>query len=177
MAHRTRLSSRTAAPISSVATAALIVAAMLLAPPTAARGETGSAKPLLYAQATPPQQSTATPKGAAAGATEATAETVEQRITSLRAALQITREQDAKWQAVAQAMRQNAAAMEKLTAEIGTRARTSLTAVDDLQLYQTFAQAHVDGLKNLIDDFKALYAAMPDAQKSIADQVFRAAGE
>jgi hypothetical protein len=36
-----------------------------------------------------------------------------------------------------------------------------MTALDDLNTYRKFAQAHVDGLKNLIDDFKALYDSMP----------------
>ena len=49
----------------------------------------------------------------------------------------------------------------------------NMTAVEDLKTYQKFAQAHVDGLKNLISSFDTLYAAMPDAQKKIADEVFR----
>ena len=49
----------------------------------------------------------------------------------------------------------------------------NMTAVDDLKTYQKFAQAHVDGLKNLLSHFEAFYAAMPDAQKKIADEVFR----
>ena len=47
-----------------------------------------------------------------------------------------------------------------------------MTAVGDLKMYQKFAQAHVDGLKNLISSFDKLYAGMPDAQKKIADEVF-----
>ena len=39
-------------------------------------------------------------------------------------------------------------------------------------MYQKFAQAHVDGLKNLIASFDKLYAGMPDTQKKIADEVF-----
>jgi protein CpxP len=49
----------------------------------------------------------------------------------------------------------------------------NMTAVDDLKMYQKFAQAHVDGLKNLISSFETLYNSMPDAQKKIADQVFK----
>jgi hypothetical protein len=48
-----------------------------------------------------------------------------------------------------------------------------MTAVDDLKSYQKHAQAHVDGLKNLIASFATLYAAMSDDQKRIADDVFR----
>ena len=49
-----------------------------------------------------------------------------------------------------------------------------MTALDDLKNYQKVTQAHVDGLKNLIASFEALYAAMPDDQKKTADHVFRA---
>jgi periplasmic protein CpxP/Spy len=51
-----------------------------------------------------------------------------------------------------------------------------MTAIQDLQNYQQFAQAHVDGLKNLISAFSTLYNAMPDAQKKVADQVFLTSG-
>ena len=102
---------------------------------------------------------------------------MEQRIASLHTALKITPDEDAKWNAGAQAMRENAVAMDKLVAESRTKAPQSMSAVDDLILYQKFSQAHVDGLKNLISSFSTLYAAMPDAQKKIADSVFVAAHE
>jgi hypothetical protein len=52
------------------------------------------------------------------------------------------------------------------------RRRMNLSAVDDLKTYEKFAQAHVDGLKNLISAFTSLYDTMPDAQKKVADKVF-----
>ena len=61
-------------------------------------------------------------------------------------------------------MRENAAAMDKLIAANRTTPPQNMTAVEDLKMYQKFAQAHVDGLKNLISSFDKLYAAMPDAQ-------------
>jgi hypothetical protein len=64
--------------------------------------------------------------------------------------------------------------MDTLVASGRTTAPQSMTAVEDLKTYQKFAQAHVDGLKNLISSFEDLYAAMPDAQKKIADEVFGA---
>jgi hypothetical protein len=67
----------------------------------------------------------------------------------------------------------NAAAMDKLIAETRTTPPQNMTAVADLKMYQKFAQAHVDGLKNMLSHFEGLYAAMPDAQKKIADEVFR----
>lgn len=151
----------------SVAIAALMGATMLATPLTAARADTAANAAFQLAQAAAPQSS------AGAGATEAKGETVEQRITNLHAALKITPDQDAKWKDVAQDMRENASAMDKLLAETRKTPPQNMTAVDDLKMYQKFAQAHVDALKNLLSHFEALYAAMSDAQKKIADEVFR----
>ena len=54
---------------------------------------------------------------AAQAATSSKPETVEQRITSLKAALKITPDQESKWKDVATAMRENATAMDKLVQE------------------------------------------------------------
>ena len=143
--------------VRSIAIAALMGATMLATPLSAARAE--------QAAAVPQNQ-------AAAGATETKGETVEQRITNLHAALKITPEQGTQWNAVAQAMRENATSMDKLVATARTTAPQNMSAVDDLRSYQKFAQAHVDGLKNLTSSFEKLYAVMPDAQKKVADGVF-----
>ena len=149
----------------SVAVAALMGATMLATPLAAARATSVTNAPIQLAQA-PNAQSPA-----AKGATQGPSETVEQRITDLHTALKITPDQEALWKGVAEDMRENAAAMDKLLA--ATKATPPNTAVDDLKTYQNFAQAHVDGLKNLLSHFEALYAAMPDAQKKVADDVFR----
>ncbi len=148
-------------------TATVFGAVMISAGLSVARAESVTGASFQLAQAAAPQHP------AAAGATEAKGETVEERIASLQKALKITSDQDAKWNAVAQAMRQNATAMEKLIAETRTTSPQSVSAVEDLNIYRKFAQAHVDGLKNLIDDFKALYDSMPAAQKQTADAVFK----
>ena len=150
----------------SVALAALMGATMLATPLSAARADTTTNAAIQLAQAAAPQSS------AGAGATEEKRETVEQRIKDLHAALKITPDQTAKWNEVAQDMRENSAAMDKLIAANRTTPPKNLTAVDDLKMYQKVAQAHVDGLKNLISSFEKLYATMPDAQKKIADAVF-----
>jgi protein CpxP len=142
--------------VRSVAIAALMGATMLATPISAARAE-----------------QTAVPHNQAAAAASATkGESVEERITSLHAALKITAEQGTQWNAVAQAMRENAASMDTLVAANRTTPPQNMSAVDDLKTYQKIAQAHVDGLKNLIASFEKLYAAMPDAQKKVADGVF-----
>jgi protein CpxP len=113
---------------------------------------------------------------AAAAATSNKPETVEQRITSLKASLKVTADQEKKWDAVATAMRENAAAMDKLIKAKNAQDPNKLTAVDDLKIYQEFNQAQLDGLKNLIPDFKALYDSMPADQKANADMVFQKYG-
>jgi periplasmic protein CpxP/Spy len=154
------------APVArSVAIAALLGATILASPLTVARADTATNGAIQLAQAGKSE--------AGKEATESKGETVEQRIAELHAALKITPEQEAKWKEVAQDMRENAAAMDKLVAETRKTPPQNMTAVADLQMYQKFAQTHVDGLKNLLSHFDAFYAAMPDAQKKIADEVFR----
>jgi hypothetical protein len=145
--------------VRSVAIAALLGATMLATPLTA-----------VWAQSPP------SPKQAAMESTDTKGETVEQRITALHASLKITADEEKTWNGVAQAMRENASAMDKLVATNRTTPPQSLTAVEDLKTYQQFAQAHVDGLKNLTSAFSTLYDAMPDAQKKNADQVFQSSG-
>jgi periplasmic protein CpxP/Spy len=145
--------------VRSVAIAALLGATMLATPLTAA-----------WAQSDPVKTAATTE------ATQTKGETVEQRITDLHAALKITPDEEKSWNGVAQAMRENAAAMDKLVAEKRTSPPQNMSAVDDLKTYQLFAQAHVDGLKNLTAAFSTLYEAMPDAQKKGADQVFQTSG-
>lgn len=151
----------------SVAIAALMGATFLAVPLTAARADSATHAPFQVAQ---------NKSQAAADATATKAETVEQRIDSLHTALKITPAEESNWNGVAQAMRENAAAMQKLTAEKTTEAPQSMTAVQDLKAYGDFAQAHVDGLKNLTSSFETLYDSMSDSQKKVADQVFQSYG-
>ncbi len=146
----------TAPMMRSLAIASLLGATMLVSPAIA---QTNEQKP-----------------PAAAAATSSKPETVEQRIVSLKASLKITPDQEAKWTAVATSMRENAAAMDKLVTAKRAQPAASMTAIDDLKTYQEFSQAHLDGLKNLIPAFKALYDGMPADQKANADQVFQKYG-
>jgi len=114
----------------------------------------------------------ATKPPAADAATSNKPETVEQRITTLKAALKITPDQEKKWNGVAQAMRDNASRMEKLVAEKRKIPPEKTTAVDDLKTYQEFTEARLDGLKHLTSAFKSLYDSMTPEQKKNADVVF-----
>jgi hypothetical protein len=171
----------------SVATAALLSATFLAIPLTGARADSVIHPPIRSAQAATPKNqleggTTGTYEDAQGGvkdrrfaAARATkAETVEQRITKLHRELKITAAEKSKWNDVAQAMRGNAADMANLIAE-NRKNLESMTAVDDLKTYEKFAQAHVEGLKNLTSSFETLYDSMPDAQKKVADKVFRTA--
>ena len=109
-------------------------------------------------------QTPADPKSpAAAAATSSKPETVEQRITTLKAALKITPDQEPKWTAVAQAMRDSASQMEKLVATKRAIPPEKTTAVDDLKTYEEFTEMRLDGLKKVNSAFKSLYDAMPAA--------------
>lgn len=96
---------------------------------------------------------------------------VEQQITQLHSELKITSDQESKWNAVAQAMRDNAANVQKLITQMQQKTPSSMTAVDALEINQQFAQTRLDGLKNFTSAFKSLYESMPDQQKKNADQV------
>lgn len=120
-------------------------------------------------------QSNAQPPAAAA-ATSTKPETLDQRITTLKTALKITPDQEVKWTAVSQAMRDSASQMEKLVATKRAIPPEKTSAVDDLKTYQEFTQVRLDGLKNLNSAFKSLYDSMPAEQKKNADVVFEKYG-
>jgi hypothetical protein len=183
-----------AAPLArAMAVAALMGATVLAGPLPAARAASADTAPLQFAQTTTPAApamspatapatpaaSPAAPANQAAPQTqsgdttaETKPETVDERITALHAALQITPQEESKWDRVAQVMRDNAAAMQKLMTERDSQAG-NITAVQDLQEYEKFAQAHVTGLRKLTASFETLYKAMPAAQKKVADGVFQ----
>jgi periplasmic protein CpxP/Spy len=97
---------------------------------------------------------------------------IEQRITALHTELKITPDQESKWNSVAQAMRDNAANVDKLITQNRQPGAPNMTAIDDLEANQQFVQAHLDGLKNFTSAFKSLYDSMSDQQKKNADQIF-----
>ena len=103
-------------------------------------------------------------------------ETVDDRIADLHRSLKITADEESNWTGVAQVMRDNDAALKVLVTARTDENRAKVSAVEDLKMYEKFAQAHVDGLKNLVVAFETLYATMPDQQKAIADGVFQAVG-
>jgi len=147
------------APVARTFAIASLTGAALLA---------GSVAPT-WAQTTDSKDSKTPP--AAAAATSTKPETVEQRIVALKTALKITPDQESKWEAVATAMRENAASMDKLVKEKQGK-MASLNAIDDLKTYQEFTETRLEGLKHLTSAFKSLYDSMTPEQKKNADTVF-----
>jgi periplasmic protein CpxP/Spy len=157
--------------------AAAVIGAALLAGSAAAATADHSSTPLLLAQATPAAPA---PSAAPAPAPEPSAtptkkrrtptDRVELRIKELHSELKITPEQEPQFDAVAQAMRDDAKGMEDAIAQ--RREAKSMTAVDDLKAYQAIADAHSQGLQKLIPAFQALYDTMSPEQKKNADAVF-----
>jgi periplasmic protein CpxP/Spy len=133
----------------------------------------GSVAPT-WAQTADSKDSKAPP--AAAAATSVKPETVEQRIVTLKAALKVTPDQEPKWTAVAQAMRDSSVQMEKLVATKRAIPPEKTTAVDDLKTYQEFTEVRLEGLKKVNSAFKSLYDSMPAEQKKNADMVFEKYG-
>ena len=114
---------------------------------------------------------------AAAAATSTKAETVEQRIVTLKTALKITPDQEPKWTAVAQAMRDSSVQMESWSPPSARSRLEKTTAVDDLKTYQEFTETRLDGLKKVNSAFKSLYeTSTPAEQKKNADMVFEKHG-
>jgi hypothetical protein len=142
LTHRIAIS---AAVARSVAIAALLGITFLASPLTAARADDGAIASVAPAQ-TPFHQ-------AAAEATTTQGRTVEQWVISLRAALVITPAEEAKWNSVAQAMRENPSAVQKLAAG-------------------RFGQVP----QSMISSFETLYNSMPDSQKEVALQLFQSFG-
>ncbi|HEX4192839.1 MAG TPA: Spy/CpxP family protein refolding chaperone [Stellaceae bacterium] len=110
-------------------------------------------------------------QSSAAATAKPAASSVEARIKSLHDQLKITSAEESQWNAVAQAMRDSAKNTATLIDDRNKKAK-SMTAIDDLHSYRAIQQAHLDGIDKLTSAFETLYAAMPDAQKKLADTVF-----
>jgi periplasmic protein CpxP/Spy len=129
----------------------------------------GTMTPPAYAQTATHAKPTA-----AKAATSMRPESVDQRIAQLRRELKITAAQEQDWQAVAQVMKSNADTMQNLVQQTRSEGpRSQRNALEDLQNYQKFAQAHADGLQKLTSAFATLYNSMTPEQKANADKVFR----
>jgi hypothetical protein len=154
----------------------LCIAGSGVAGPAAAAPQPMQPQPM-QPQATQPQAMQPTPAAGRRHGWKWRRESIEQRIVTLHGALKITPDEEPAWSAVAQTMRTNEAAMQKLIADRKMeRQGGGVTALDDLKTYERFNRAHLDGVKDLIASFATLYNAMPEAQKVVADHVFQRFG-
>jgi len=99
----------------------------------------------------------------------------EKHIKDLHAKLKITAAEETLWANVATTMRSNTKDIDAIVDKRESSIATA-TAIDDLNAYGAIAQAHADSVKKLSSAFAPLYAAMPDAQKKVADEVFTQRG-
>jgi hypothetical protein len=95
---------------------------------------------------------------------------VEQRIKTIHDKLKLTAGQESQWNEVAQVMRDNEADIHQLVIE--RHENEPANAIEDLQSYETIADAHADGLKKLIPVFTSFYNNLSDEQQTRADSMF-----
>ena len=122
--------------------------------------------------ATPPPPAAASPLAGHPVPGKNAEERVERRIKELHAQLRITPTEQPQWDQFAEVMRQNARDMDQAFIQRAQQFET-MNAVQNMQSYEQLAEEHAQHVQKLVPAFQALYDAMPDQQKQLADQVFR----
>ena len=165
--------------------AAALVAGLMLAAPVMAADPTPAAAPAASKQAPVAAPAASAQKPAAAPVASAktpaakphhhhqAVDPVEARIKKMQKKLHVTAAQTEQWNAVAQAMRNNAKSMHDVVME-KRKSNKTMTAVEDLKAYQHIAETHAEGIKKLTAAFEPFYASLSDKQKKAADDAFRA---
>ncbi|HEV3105649.1 MAG TPA: Spy/CpxP family protein refolding chaperone [Trinickia sp.] len=97
---------------------------------------------------------------------------VEQRIASLHSQLKITPDQEGKWNAFADVMRENGKTMVDMSHQ-RVAAASGQSALDNMKQYASLVQAHADGVRKLVNAFEPLYNSLSPEQKKLADATFR----
>jgi periplasmic protein CpxP/Spy len=154
--------------VASVAVAALLCLPAAIAQPRQTAGVQGAA-PAPPAAAGSPMAGHAVPGKNAE-------ERVERRIKELHSQLQITPAEEPQWNEFAQVMRENARDMDQAFMQRSQQFST-MNAVQNMQSYEQISEEHAQRVQKLLPAFQKLYEAMPDQQKRVADQVFRANAE
>jgi periplasmic protein CpxP/Spy len=149
----------------------VVVAALLCLPVAMAQSQTAAVQ-----GAVPPPAAAASPLAGHPVAGKNAEERVERRIRELHSQLQITPAEESQWNEFAQVMRENARDMDQafmLRAQQFPR----MNAVQNMQSYEQISEEHAQRVQKLLPAFQKLYDVMPDQQKRVADQVFRANSE
>ncbi|MBV8347734.1 MAG: Spy/CpxP family protein refolding chaperone, partial [Mycolicibacterium sp.] len=100
----------------------------------------------------------------------------ERYIKELHTRLQITPAEETQWNQFAAVMRENARDMDQAFMQRAEQF-SSMNAVQNMQSYAQLAEAHAQRVEKLVPAFENLYNAMPEQQKQLTDQVFRANAE
>ena len=95
---------------------------------------------------------------------------VDGRIAFLQAELKITPQQEAQWQPVAAAMRQNANALDQVIGS-ARQQRGAMDAVQRLTMREQFDKVRIENDERLLSAFKPLYASLSPEQQQIANQL------
>jgi protein CpxP len=152
--------------------AAIAVAALLSAPAAMAKSQSAAVQ---GTTPTPPAAE-ASPMAGHPVAGKNAEERVEGRIKELHAQLHITPAEEPQWNEFAQVMRENARDMDQAFMQRAQQFPT-MNAVQNMQSYEQIAEEHAKRVQKLVPAFQKLYDSMPDQQKRLADQVFRANAE
>ena len=128
--------------------------------------------PALAQTALAPANSTAAPTQARHHAMERMmpGQFVEGRIAFLNAQLKITPAQEAQWQQVEAAMRENAKTLDQ-TITTARQNRGNMNAVQRLEFREQFAKVRVDSDARLLAAFKLLHASLSPEQQQMANQL------
>jgi glutamine synthetase adenylyltransferase len=149
------------------------IAALLWLPTAMAQSRQTAA---VQGAASPPPAAAASPLAGHPVPGKNAEERVERRIKELHGQLQITPAEEPQWNEFAQAMRENARDMDQAFVQRAQQFPT-MNAVQNMQSYEQLSEEHAQRVQKLVPAFQKLYDAMPDAQKRVADQVFRANAE
>ena len=155
----------------STSLAPAAMAAFLCLPATALAQSSQAPAPAAPQGAAPPAASSPLAGHPVAG--KNAEQRVENRINELHAQLRITPAEQQQWEQFAQVMRANARDMDQTFMQRAEQF-PSMNAVQNMQSYEQIAEAHAQHVQKLVAAFESLYNAMPDQQKQLADQVFRA---
>ena len=149
--------------------------AALLSLPTAALAQS-SQVPTPIPQGAGPPAAVSSPLAGHPVAGKNAEERVEHRINELHAQLRIIPAERPQWDQFAEVMRENARDMDQAFIQRAEQFQ-SMNALQNMQSYEQITEAHARHLQKLVPAFENLYNAMPDQQKRLADQVFRANAE
>jgi Spy/CpxP family protein refolding chaperone len=95
---------------------------------------------------------------------------VDGRIAFLKAELKITPTEETQWQQVAAAMHENAKALDQTIATV-RQSRSTMDAVQRLELREQFAKVRADNDARLLAAFKPLYATLSPEQQQVANKL------